>query len=173
MYYKFNGFTQRLVGAAASAAYNPQVTGAPPPAAPVTFAVLFLTRSPERLGPPAELQPGEAAGGAAWGGLGVEGVGEGTPSAWAIASPAGTGLPGSGFGDPVAFNSLRRDREDLCPHTPPTPSPSKPGLSPDLGRDETLRAALHLLTQLWDVLGVTARNSHAPIAQDSPCLGVS
>ncbi|KAM6208497.1 cytochrome c oxidase subunit 7A2-like, mitochondrial isoform 3-T3 [Sarcoramphus papa] len=24
MYYKFNGFTQRLVGAAASAAYNPQ-----------------------------------------------------------------------------------------------------------------------------------------------------
>lgn len=30
MYYKFNGFTQRLVGAAASAAYNPQVTQPPP-----------------------------------------------------------------------------------------------------------------------------------------------
>ncbi|NXI45249.1 COX7R oxidase, partial [Galbula dea] len=29
MYYKFNGFTQRLVGAAASAAYNPQ--GLKPP----------------------------------------------------------------------------------------------------------------------------------------------
>lgn len=34
MYYKFNGFTQRLVGAAASTAYNPQVTALPPPPPP-------------------------------------------------------------------------------------------------------------------------------------------
>lgn len=34
MYYKFNGFTQRLVGAAASAAYNPQVIALPQPQPP-------------------------------------------------------------------------------------------------------------------------------------------
>lgn len=167
MYYKFNGFTQRLGGAAASAAYNPQVRGGgrrrPGALAAVTFAVLFLVRryplpgaaggagpagprSGRRRSPSRWRRQGSGRGPRGGGGelelpgeLTLPGGGRLAVAVAVLASPAGPGLPGRGFGSrwPLfrwggIYRGPVRTRR----------ASSEPGLSGDLGRGEARRFVL-------------------------------
>lgn len=170
MYYKFSGVTQRLVGAAASAAYNPQVTGPPPPPlgalAAVTFAVLLLARrrslpqSRRGLWPPGSAQSAEAAG---LGSSPARRRAEGRRGELEV--PGECMLPGRRAlggccGDCLACRPRPprqglRDLVGVCfagEGSSAAPvrvrrAASEPGLSGDLGQGETLRAAVHLLVQ--------------------------